>query len=471
MLALVVALASNTPELLLFGGGPNAVQTPASVEADLGRLSERFRGRSRLLFGTGVASEPVVQAMADLDPVSARLGHLFGWARNLGVRYRPTELTPDAAARPSQVMEAIGALARRSEGGIVIGAGHGRRARVEGGRVVPWSILVWGGELNPTQIAQHLDRVAQGPVSFVLGHCFSGGFSSLVFRGANPEGVPAEPVRCVVAAAPPEREASGCSPDPSALGAAAFLASLAEGLDGAADFDGDRVVRLDEALAYARIHDPTIDEPVRSSEIWLEKRLRSQSTPADIPVGVLLRLADEAERATLAALAPGLGPREITAAVLDGRERLEEIETKLEKAEQAEDAARADAQAHMFDAWPVLANPLHPEARVALAGAAAGVMATWDSAPDIYGRLERAVERARSFRREQHAVQVEMARLRRWSWVADAVWRRVHVEDRDRALLNRMRACESRPLTSLDETNARARRAPLGPSSAPPGAR
>lgn len=442
-------MLASAPPVLVFGGGWGAEHTQASIEADVKALFGAMApGQARVLFADGGRGR-AVQTATVVDATSLRLGLVLGRQDGLGATYRPVEMATDGEATLEVLAEALAGLGQRMDGGVVFGAGHGSPAAEE-----PASLDLWDGPLDVPSLAALLDEMARGPVLFVLGQCHSGAFARIVHEGARVEAPLARPTRCVLAAAPPEREASGCSPDASREASKAFLRTLVDGLSGAGDYDGDGSVTLDEALAFTRIHDPSVDVPVRSSELWLAGLDAPEPGSARVFLGggktrareSWFAQADAAERAVLEALFEGAEVFEVQQHLRALRAEAEALDTRFEAAEAEFLDRQAVAYGRLLEAWPELAHPYHPKTRALLAGDASSVVAVWDADPGPFLALEAADAQVSGLSERRWALERSIARAERWMWVASSVIRRQALEPARAAELAALRACERRAL-------------------------
>ena len=426
--------------VVVFGGGWGPEGNQSSIEADAGRLTNLFD--AKLLFARGDASRTVQTASA-ADAVSARLGLLFGRSEALDVHYRPTQLAPKGPATSKALRKTLSVLARRRTGGVVFGAGHGSPALQD----EPATLDLWGDSLDVTELAKTLDASgARGSITFVLGQCHSGAFADIVHIGGHPKAPLARPIRCVLAAAPAHLDAAGCSPDADLPESKAFLHMIAKAYEKGADFDRDGSVGLDEAFAYARIHDATIDVPVRSSEVWLRRQLGMvdlRSTTRE----ELYAHADPGERAILETLIPAGSPEALSSRFQNYLRRAKKRNLALQAREDRFENARNTALDVVFSIWPELTNPYHSKARALLAGAAPELMALWTQ-PEIKA-MEQAHQQWLKAQRSHLSFNKDMAILNRWLRTARSVEGRRNLNRPARKRLELLRTCERRPLTPV----------------------
>ncbi|MEO1336972.1 MAG: hypothetical protein AAFV29_15100, partial [Myxococcota bacterium] len=327
--------------------------------------------------------------------------------------------------------------------------GHGTPA--EGDR--PAGLELWGSDnrVTPEALAEILDERRRGMTAFVLGQCHSGAFADLSWLGAKTEGPVAFPARCVFAAVPADREASGCTADLTDASAKSYVSQFARALATPdADFDRDQKVSLAEAHAFARIHDPTINVPISSTEIWLE--LAVGTTPPDaqsVDLRKLLKTANPAEAAVLAALGPQYvaladGARVAERDYAASQQKLEQEQKRFEGLQNEFENARRKLMDGLLAQWPELTNPYHPVSRALLAGPAPMIV-EWLQKQDGLRQLERLDDALGKLDTTLLAAEKKAARQERWfralQIVANAAWLRQN--RRSTKELEALRACEA----------------------------
>lgn len=352
---------------LAIGGGATPEFNQVSIEQDLQLAQEVFGAGGALLFAGGPGSHgvQVEDAEARGDPLLATLAELFAPRGGRRATYRPTTLSPVAAATASQALAALKqALAEPGPPLRVYLAGHGERGEAprDGG------LSLWGQtSLRVAALAEVLDA-GERPAQIVATSCFSGSFAELVFAGADPQAGPARTLRCGLFAATAEREASGCDPNPDRAaqeGYALHFLNALRGRDRAGeplplaelDLDGDGEVSPLEAHARARVHGEGIDVPTTTSERWLRAVAprRGRSRAAELPE----------EAAVIAGLAQALGYTGREAQAAGDLEHvlrdMSDAHDRLDAASAREDEAYRAAAAELLARFPVLDDPWHPD--------------------------------------------------------------------------------------------------------------
>lgn len=442
------AWAQPTPVILMGGGwGPEGTQ--ASIEAQVLALQANLPHQTKVHFAGGSTERPWVQQVsATADEPAFFLGLVFDRPENLGVSYRPTQVADASSASVQPFLQSL-RRARAQSHTIVFAAGHGAPASDE----APAAMELWGPQdrLTVPDLAQALDKQG-GPsrTAFVLGHCHSGAFADIMFIGAKPTEPLATPTRCVLAAVPADREAAGCTPDINDPGAFAYMAAIADALQhrAEADFNNDGALSLNEADAWARIHDRTVDVPVRSSELWMDELLAERAP--DITSWSRARVLQHStpeERAVLTKSLARSAPQS-PAQVAQRHADLSALNKALDEAVQQTLQRREASRRRLLDAllltWPELANPFHVKARALLAGSAPQLTAFIKSRPELE-TLRGLDESIHALDGRLLAMQRALARLERWLRTAQRVANRVAInKDEDRAAqLARLEACEA----------------------------
>lgn len=440
-------LEAKPPAVLIFGGGWGPDGTQVSIEAHVMALADVLAPAGpEVLFAGPDAKARSVQVIAERpDEVGEFLALIFGEGTGVGVDYRPPTRAASGPATESKLIEALTQRAEHVQGTVVFGVGHGQLLGEEDQQES--GLALWGSRdaLSLSRFAEAIDRVRwKGPLAMVLGQCHSGGFARLAFAGAKPRRGLARPTRCVLAAVPEDRPASGCTSDLDDASARAFMAIIAEAFSRAseADLDKDRAVSLAEAFTYARIHDQTVNVPVRSSELYLRGAV---SAPKSIPKRkVLLSSAPIEERAVLQSVVTE-GEFEDVKAQFDAlMDRRRQGGDRLDELIRRSDEARATVQEILFSEWPELTSRLHATSRRLLSLDAREIRAFLEGRPELEAlRNARAAETQQEA--ELEALERQSARLERWIRAAENVAYERSLKGRpgDRRHLAALRACEA----------------------------
>jgi len=445
--ALLPLIPAEGPAVVVFGGGSDASSTPASVEDHVLALVKALaRTKPAILFNDGKPDARSVQVYDEVpDRTGAWLGRVLGNDANVGVLYRVPRVTGFGAATPSGVLGAIAKASRSSRGAIVIGAGHGRPK--DGDH--PAAIMLWAdGALTARDLAAKLDaEKPKGPLALVLGQCHSGAMTEVMHVGADPAEALARPARCVLAAAPADRTAAGCTPDGTDPDARAYLSLIAAALGGAsgADMDKNGRVSLAEAHAYALLNDDTVDLPVKSSETWLQAVLGSDDAPDFTKAVVLARARPEAkwvlEKLGRPELDMPLALRELD----DMEEKLRLVESSIEPLESQRDDALDGLRREVLARWPELASPYQKTSRALLGSKADEIARSIEGSPSAATVIALDARIAR-LDESYDTLEKQAVKLERWIGAYEAVAREIalrkHGTKRQIEMLTAILACE-----------------------------
>ncbi|MFO0727705.1 MAG: hypothetical protein U1E65_28255 [Myxococcota bacterium] len=438
--------AAAGPTLVIFGGADGPSNNQASIEAQAKALLEVLGpAQPALLFGGAGTRSVREETPGELDEDTGWLGAIFGAREGVVGHFRATEL-PAIPATWKSFKIAIDRGQTNPEGTIIFGVGHGSgRSQDEAPTLSLWT----QGGVNLESLASHLDRKKRrGPLAMVLGQCYSGAFADLMYRGADPSAVIAEPTRCVLAAAPADRTASGCTSDVNDPWARAYMREIAEALrDPSSDLDQDGQISLAEAHARAMIQDQTTDVPVRSSELYARGLSESDQAPR-LPFQDLLRAADPEERAILSALAPS-GADDPRKAAETTKERVDQEAAAAEAHmnEAIHDAEDAEDEAHrrVIARWPDLISPYRPAARRLLADSTPAIIAEARKSGLLrrIQSLDRVVGEADERWSKLLRTSARLERFLRTAELVEAKQRlRERAHPRELAILDRLLRCE-----------------------------
>jgi hypothetical protein len=452
-LAILLAMVGNAAQakdfFLTIAGGYDPSGNPASLERNVNFATDVLKAQRpdqpphEIYFADG--DEPLrdVQYVdgeaASKSPAAVRvLAELFGDPKAVGFRYRDHNIPNVAGPTDHDVLERrFRQLGRELKAGdrlFVYVAGHGGEAydrsqdavgegvahaemqtgaEAEGqngaddattpsGEETPFnhydtSLYLWGREeVTASEFSRWLDRLPRDvTVVLVMTQCYSGGFSHVIFPGADADLGLSPARRCGFFSQLHNRAAAGCAAELdeddveeySTYFWAAIGGRSRTGENVSADFGGDGSISLAEAHAYAVIESDTIDVPVRTSEALLRAYSRlggpfeaqegeivakmavqgEAGKDKDVqllePSGPITALAAKSrpdQRAILDQLPARLaGARPLS--VEDVRVELEAAQEKLDEALEALDAAVAAtddalavAQDDAYELWPEL---------------------------------------------------------------------------------------------------------------------
>jgi len=149
----------------------------------------------------------------------------------------------------------------------------------------------------------------QTPITLIMVECFSGAFGNLLFEDGDPKENLSDLSICGFFASVAQREAAGCTPEINEANYRDFTSYFFAALSGSdrlgksvtgADYNHDGKVGMNEAFAYALIHDDSIDTPVCTSDVFLRKFITTKDE--DVVVTPYAQVQAWAAPAQLAAL-------------------------------------------------------------------------------------------------------------------------------------------------------------------------
>jgi hypothetical protein len=431
-LFLAVVSAEVEPAILVFGTGWGAEGTQASIEANVMAL-DRTLTVDRVLIGGGAETRSV-QVSAPVDETSELLGLVLDRSDGLHVGYRKPILVKAGPATKDEVLKVLGELLASGRPVVVFGAGHGKGSDDDG----PASLELWGPDdrLSVEALDTAIDHAhPKAALAMVLGQCHSGAFTQLAHAGEDPP-------RCVFAAVPGDRPSAGCTADLSDPSARAYLDTIANAFsERRGDRDGDGKVSLVEAHAFAILNDTTIDVPIKSSDDWLEAKVKK----------IVLDVSSLAKASPLEkiVLDEGLPPewkKRPPKAIEAELTRLEKEEARLDEStrhhQDESDAVRVRVADRLLERFPELTNPYHPGSRKLLAGDAAEVRASLARDPELESLKAKVAAVGIA---EADALEVSRARAKMERWVRSArhIARRAKLSPGDRRALEKLYGCES----------------------------
>lgn len=319
--ALTTAPASTAPKTtspapplncLIVGGGPDKVDNEVGIESNVRYFRSILPPGStvHVLYTNGDPGSRIVQY---LDPEER-------------IHYRSTTIRGiDGPASTEAFTKYLGYLDKGEKPLFLYFTGHGSPDRdytYENNAYDLWGV----DELNVSDMKRYVARIGeQTPLTLLMVECFSGGFAPVFFQGSTPGHPHVRPNSCGYFASIAQREAAGCTSEVNEGDYHDFTTYFCGALCGhdrvgrpvtTADYDGDGVVEMDEAYAYALIHDTSIDTPTSTSDAYV----REFGGPVDndalfeTPYSEVVSYASPAQRAALDGLSAELG--------LSGEERL-----------------------------------------------------------------------------------------------------------------------------------------------------
>jgi hypothetical protein len=264
-----------------------------------------------------------------LDPqykvprVHELLAKVFRQEDELGFQYRSHQVAAAQSASNRAGIEKwfqeTGAKLQQGDRLIIYVTAHGGKSDDEKNSPGDTKLFLWNHEqIKMHELAAQLDKLPQGvSVALMMVQCYSGGFANVIFNeGKHDKGVSPH-LRCGFFATIESRPAAGCTAEIDEEGYEEYSSYFWAALVGhrrtgqaieKPDYDGDGRVTFDEAHAYAVLHSPTIDIPVKTSDALLRSASKLKDHEhadwlgGDTPYDELFKLASPAERAVLEGL-------------------------------------------------------------------------------------------------------------------------------------------------------------------------
>lgn len=290
--------------VLIAGSGPDLEHNQVAIESNVRYVARLLPpgATTRVLFADG----------------NARTRDVFYLDAHGGSQFRAPRL-PSLDA-PNRLRD-FDAQARALTSGrpaplLLYFTGHGSPSEV--GDDANNDYDMWGGDsLSVRHLAGVLDRIPPSvPVTVIMVQCFSGSFGNLLFQNADAHARLAPRRLCGFFASIAQRPAAGCTPEVNEADYHDFTGYFFAALSGTdrlgrptsgADYDGDGRVGMNEAFAYALIHDESIDTPVCTSDIFLRRFVQTPETQAfQVPYSQVCRWAGSAQLAALRGLSDAL---------------------------------------------------------------------------------------------------------------------------------------------------------------------
>ncbi|MGB6042541.1 MAG: hypothetical protein WBF93_05225, partial [Pirellulales bacterium] len=264
--------------------------------------------------------------------------------------------------------------------------GHGGRGPEDDPRNT--TLQVWlGKKYSVRQFTQRLNKIPpQVPVVLVMVQCFAGGYANVIFKDGDPTQGVAEHPRAGFFATVHHQQAAGCTPDINEANYQEYSnyfwaalcgeSRLGEKVD-KPDYDSNGEVDFSEAHAYALLTDPSIDLPIKTSDVFLrafsaaypEKTLDKEAADRYVTPEIYSRLTEVAtpsDRAVLEGLSERLGlsgdQRTVAARQLSDEAIKQRDETNRRKDRVSEEYNKTRTiLAHFLqEGWPELDNAWHP---------------------------------------------------------------------------------------------------------------
>jgi hypothetical protein len=447
-----VANSVAAERLLTVGGGYSPSGNQVSLEKNVHyyqRMLPRMgldRRPHHVLFADGNDPAPDLQVRDPQDAASATvhdLAAILGHEDGLDERYRTHALTAVDGPATTTALDAWFTAQRDWQPGerlLFYYTGHGGGGDKKTPRNT--NLRLWDGEVfSVTDLVTRLDRMpTEVPVVLVMVQCHSGGFADVLFAKGDATAELADQPRCGFFSTVPERVAAGCTADIDEEDYQEYSTYFWAALSGETrlgktivrpDYDGDGRVSLAEAHAYVIITSPTIDIPIKTSDVFLRRfsQLDDDSHAAyrlDQPFSHLRDGADHITRAVLDGLSRELGltgdERLVSARAREQSlvEQRKEFDKRLGEARKERDAQRKTLAKALKARWPELSNPYHPRVHELLNDAQDPIGTFLDTQASLE-KFHQALERLGALEDQKLELERQQAKVLRFLRAAENV--------------------------------------------------
>jgi len=277
--------------VLIVSGGPDARNNQYAIESNARYLASLTRGAKwrRILFADGNGRSKTISVLLDTPRTRARA--VAAWMLDLpspdeAVNFKAPTLAPlSGSSTPSSIRRSLGEFAmggnRSNARELVYFTGHGAPGSTPSGDDDFGNTIYagWNGDFSTRELARSLQSSkSKAPLVLVMVQCHSGGFANTLFTGGDPRRGVWSRDFCGFFASTAERPAAGCTSQVNERNYQDFTTYFFAALSGVsrdgrrvsgADYNGDGRVSLQEACAYAELHDNSIDVPVSTSDAFL----------------------------------------------------------------------------------------------------------------------------------------------------------------------------------------------------------
>ena len=326
---------------LIVGGGPDKQSNQVGIESNVRyvRSIMPVGSTTHVLYTNGNPASRIVQC-EDAD---------------LRLYFRPTTLTHiDGPSSTYAFTRYLSYLDRGDKPLLLYFTGHGEPDRQFTFNDNAYDL--WGDQtLRVGDMKRYIKGIDERvPVTLVMVQCFSGGFAPVFFQDSTPGHPRVRPNSCGFFACIAQREAAGCTSEVNEANYHDFTTYFFGALSGhdrvgravtTADYDGDGTVEMDEAYAYALIHDTSIDTPTSTSDAYIRKFVRDVDDDSLFltPYSTVLSYATPAQRAAFEALSTQLG--------LSGEARLKEAYAVFSKRASIPEEDESEEQEEQTARW------------------------------------------------------------------------------------------------------------------------
>lgn len=318
--------------------------------------------------------------------------------------------------------------------------GHGGGGKKKTSRNT--DLRLWNGETMPvTELVKRLDRLpTAAPVVLVMVQCHSGGFADVIFVDGDATRDLSPHQRCGFFSTVPEQVAAGCTSDIDEENYQEYSTYFWAALSGQSrqgneitppDYNHDGRVSFNEAHAYVTLTSPTIDLPVKTSDIFLRRYSLLDDDAADALCLVsdytaVTAVANHIDRTILDGLSVTLGftgeARVRTAAQQEQelKDKRKEMDKQIGDLRKERDELRAVLAKALKAHWPELANPFHPRLHELLKDSADPIL-TFIRGQDRCEKFCDLIARIKGLERDKLTLDRQIAKVKRFLRTAENV--------------------------------------------------
>lgn len=279
-------------QIVIIGGGPTPEESQVSIQLNTEWIIKIINKRnpsiiSHIFYTDGNASGVDVK-MKDEESIEYELlkplALIYGSDRFNGMRYYSSYVSdnvlPATAENISNTLSKIINNIEKDDELLLIFQGHGGYSK---NNTSDNYLRLWkDSKLTVKQLEAIFSKAEKGStIRFVLPQCFSGGFSKLIYKNANPDEGLAEGARCGFLAQNEHFGSEGCTSSVDTDNYRDYSTYLFGAIDGKKingdvitsniDIDMDGEVTLYEAHTYTLANAHSIDYSTSTSEDYLEK--------------------------------------------------------------------------------------------------------------------------------------------------------------------------------------------------------
>jgi len=277
--------------VLLVSGGPDARNNQYAIESNARYLASLTRGAKwrRILFADGRGRSKTISVLLDTPRTRARM--VAAWILDLEAPDEATSLKAptlaplSGASTPASIRRSLGEFGATGDKSkareLIYFTGHGAPGTdARGDDDYANTVYAgWNGDFSTRELARALQSSkSKAPLVLVMVQCHGGGFANTLFTQGDPKRGVWNRDFCGFFASTAERPAAGCTSQVNERDYQDFTTSFFAALSGVsrdgrpvsgADYNRDGRVSLQEACAYADLHDLSIDVPVSTSDTFL----------------------------------------------------------------------------------------------------------------------------------------------------------------------------------------------------------